>query len=413
MEENTLTNLDLRAGYKKTILCSYVGYITQAIVNIFVPLLFVTFTDEFGVSLSEITLLTTLNFLTQLIVDLAGAAFVDKIGYRKCIVMAHLFSAAGLLGLSFIPSLLGSPYIGLLICVVLYAVGGGLIEVLISPIVEACPTDDKASAMSLLHSFYCWGSAAVILISTAFFALFGRESWRIMSCIWAVIPAVNAFCFMRVPINTLTEKGESMSIRGLFSAKIFWILAAMMLCAGASELSMSQWASAFAESGLGVTKSIGDLAGPFLFSILMGSSRVFYSKYSDKIPLDKFIAGSSVLCIAAYLLTVFSPIPALSLVGCSLCGLSVGIMWPGVFSIASAKMPKGGTAMFAILALAGDLGCCSGPTLVGFVSGAAGDSILTGLLAAAVFPILMIIMLILLSGCSRSEKVLSQLSRFS
>lgn len=393
-------------SYKGTILCSYTGYITQAIVNIFAPLLFITFHQEFSISLSQITLITTLNFLTQLLVDLLSAKFIDRIGYRTSIVGAHVFSAAGLIGMAFLPDLLPNPFMGLIISVVIYAVGGGIIEVLISPIVEACPSDDKASAMSLLHSFYCWGSLGVILISTLFFAAFGRENWRILACLWAVIPSVNAFCFTRVPINKLVEEGEGMNVKSLCSTGIFWIFVVLMICSGASELAMSQWASAFAEKGLNVSKTVGDLTGPCLFSILMGSARVFYAKFSSKIDLQKFIIASSVLCIASYLLTVFSPLPILSLAGCAFCGLSVGIMWPGVFSMAAEKLPKGGTAMFALLALAGDMGCTSGPTAVGFISGAFGDNLKAGLFSAIIFPAAMILGIVALkkAGSNSANK---------
>lgn len=393
-------------SYKSTIYCSYTGYITQAIVNIFAPLLFVTFHEEFGISFSQITLITTLNFSTQLIIDLLSSKFVDKIGYRISIVAAHVFSALGLLGMAFLPNALPNAYAGLLVSVIFYAVGGGLIEVLISPIVEACPSDDKASAMSLLHSFYCWGSVGVILLSTGFFAAFGKENWRVLACLWALIPCVNAICFTRVPIASLTEDGEGMRIKELCKTKLFWVFAVMMLCAGASELSMSQWASAFAESGLKVSKTVGDLAGPCFFSILMGLARVFYAKFSEKINLMSFIMFSSGLCIAAYLITVLSPIPVLSLIGCALCGLSVGIMWPGVFSIASSKLPKGGTAMFALLALAGDMGCSSGPTIVGMVSGACSDNLKAGLTCAVIFPVLMIICTMMLLRMASGTKKL-------
>ncbi|MCD7803658.1 MAG: MFS transporter [Oscillospiraceae bacterium] len=381
----------MKLSYKSTIRCSYVGYITQVVVNLFAPLLFVTFSSEFGISVSQITLITTLNFLTQLIVDLLSTKIIDKLGYRTCIVAAHVFSAVGILMLAFLPTVLPNAYIGLLISVIIYAVGGGLIEVLISPIVEACPTDDKASAMSLLHSFYCWGAVLVILVSTIFFSVFGIENWRIMCCIWAVLPAVNAFLFTQVPIETLTEDGSSMKIRDLLSSRIFILFIVMILCAGASELAMSQWSSAFAESGLGVSKAMGDLVGPCLFAVLMGIARVANSKISHKVDILPVMIGSAILCVISYLLTVLSPLPLLSLLGCALCGLSVGVMWPGVYSLASAEFPKGGTALFALLAFAGDVGCTSGPTLVGFVSGFNGDSLKSGLSAAMVFPIVLIV----------------------
>ena len=377
--------------YRHTQYASYLGYVTQAIVNNLAPLLFVIFQSQFEIPLGKITLLITTNFCFQLVVDFIAARIVDKIGYRPCIIAAHIFSAAGLVGMALLPHAFPDPYYGLLTAVLLYAVGGGLIEVLISPIVEACPTVNKASVMSLLHSFYCWGTVGVILISTGFLAIFGRENWEILACLWALLPLCNAVFFAKVPIAQLNENGSSMSLSKLVRTRAFWIFIILMVASGASEQSMSQWASTFAEQGLGVSKAIGDLAGPCLFSIMMGCSRVFYAKFSEKINLTHFIIGSCVLCIAAYLLAALAPNPVLGLVGCGLCGLSVGILWPGVFATASERIPTGGTAMFAYLALAGDLGCSSGPTLVGMAAGAFGDNLSIGLLFALIFPVVLII----------------------
>ena len=377
--------------YRHTIYAGYLGYITQAIVNNLAPLLFLIFQDSFGLPLQQITLLITVNFCVQLTVDLLSARFVDRIGYKACVVAAHVLCAAGLLGMAVVPGLLGSAYPGLLFCVVLYAIGGGLIEVLISPIVEACPTPSKAAAMSLLHSFYCWGTVAVVLLSTGFLALFGKEHWRALCALWALLPLCNAVFFARVPITSLTQEDAGMSLKELFGQRMFWIFLVLMVTAGASEQAMSQWASAFAERGLGVSKVVGDLAGPCFFSILMGSARVFYARVSGKADLLTFIAGSGVLCVFAYALAAFSPNPLLSLIGCGLCGLSVGILWPGVFSIASAHFPRGGTALFALLALGGDLGCSGGPTLVGTVAALFGDNLKAGLTAAIFFPAVLIL----------------------
>lgn len=389
--------------YKHTIFASYIGYITQAIVNNFVPLLFLTLRHTYQISLSKITLLVTINFGVQLIVDSLAAHFIDKIGYKVSIVSAHLFAAAGLAGLGIFPELFNDPYIGLVAAIILYAIGGGLIEVLISPIVEACPTDKKSAAMSLLHSFYCWGHVFVVIGSTLFFSVFGIEKWKVLALIWAAIPFLNAIYFARVPIAMLNEEGNSMSMRQLFSMKLFWVFAVLMICAGASEQAMSQWSSAFAESSLKISKTLGDLVGPCLFAILMGTSRVFYSKFSEKINLQKFMIGSGVLCIISYLLAALSPYPILALIGCGLCGLSVGVLWPGAFSLAAEECPRGGTAMFAILALAGDLGCSAGPTVVGMVSNAMNGSIKSGLLVAIIFPVLLIAGLILCKRMSKSE----------
>lgn len=380
----------MKLNYNHTVYACYLGYITQAIINNLAPLLFLTFQDSFSIPLEKITLLITLNFVTQLFVDFLSAKLVDKIGYRTCIVFAHVCDTLGLIGMAVLPHLM-DPFTGLVIAIIFSAMGGGIIEVLISPIVEACPSDNKASAMSLLHSFYCWGSVAVILLSTLFFGIFGKENWPILCAIWALVPAFNTFYFTLVPITSLTEDNEPMSIRELFSTKIFWIFAVLMLCAGASELAMTQWASAFTESALGVSKAVGDLAGPCFFAVLMGSCRVLYAKFGEKLDLIKAVILSCCLCVFAYLVIVFSPWPILSLIGCGICGFSVGVLWPGVFSIAAEKCPKGATTMFAFLALAGDLGCSSGPTLVGFVAGAFNDNLKAGLLAAIIFPILMII----------------------
>lgn len=380
------------------------GYIVQAIVNNFVPLLFVTFQESYGIPLSEITMLITVNFAVQLVIDLLSAWFIDKIGYRASVLAAHICSAVGLILLTVLPSVMSSPFAGLLVAVVIYAVGGGLIEVIISPIIEACPTDNKEKAMSLLHSFYCWGHVGVVLISTVFFALFGIENWKILALIWAIVPIVNTFVFIKVPIYSLNEDGEEgLPLRKLFSMKMFRVFLIMMICAGASEQAVSQWASAFAEKGLGVSKTVGDLAGPMAFAVLMGTSRLIFGKYGHKLDLDRFMKYSCILCIAAYLCITLVPNPVIGLIGCGICGFSVGILWPGTYSKASASIKGGGTAMFAMLALAGDIGCSGGPTLAGLVSDRFGGNMRAGIMAAIIFPAVMTVCL-MLSGKKKAEQ---------
>ena len=397
----------IRTSYKHTILAAYTGYITQAIINNFLPLLLLTFQSTWQIPLPQLTLLISVNFGVQLTVDLICAKVVDKIGYRPCIVAAHLLAAAGLAGLAFLPSLLPDPYVGILLSIVIYAIGGGITEVLISPIVEACPTEHKESAMELLHSFYCWGHVFVILLSTGFFVLVGIERWRLLALFWAMIPLLNAIYFSLVPIRQLDEttEGVSLSVMELIKKPIFWLFIVLMLCAGASEQAMSQWASAFAEAGLGVSKTVGDLAGPCMFAILMGLSRLVSSRLTLKYDQGKLMVSSCALCIVSYLLASLSPWPVLSLVGCGLCGLSVGMMWPGTFSLAAVACRGGGTALFAFLALAGDLGCMSGPATVGLISDAFGGDMKPALLFAIVFPVLLGLGL-LLYRCksSRSSK---------
>jgi len=381
----------MKNNYKMTMYACFIGYIVQAVVNSFVPLLFVTFQTEYHIPLTQITLLITVNFVIQLVVDLLSAGFVDKIGYRASAIIAHACAGTGIFLLTLLPELFSNPFYGILLAVMVYAIGGGLIEVLISPVLEACPTDNKESAMSLLHSFYCWGCTGVVLLSTLFFAVFGTSHWKILALIWVILPAANLILFTKVPIYSLHEEGESgMSISELFRVKVFWLLMAMMLCAGASEQAVSQWASTFAEKGLHIQKTVGDLVGPMLFSVLMGLSRLIYGKYGEKFNLDRFMKGSCVLCVASYLCISLVPVPIVGLISCAICGFSVGIMWPGTFSKASAAIKRGGTVLFAMLALAGDLGCSGGPTLVGFVSSAFSGNLRLGILTAIVFPVLLL-----------------------
>lgn len=390
--------------YNKTITACFVGYIVQAIINNFVPLLFLTFERTYQIPLSQITLLVTINFGVQLFVDLLSVKFVDKIGYRASMVIAHLCSATGLVLLTILPEVMDPAFLGILTAVVVYAIGGGLLEVLVSPIVEACPSDHKEKAMSMLHSFYCWGHVGVVALSTLYFYIVGISNWKLLAVIWAVIPLANALAFTKVPIAPLLPEGESgLRMKDLLGMKLFWILFIMMVCAGASEQAVSQWASTFAEQALGITKTLGDLAGPMAFAILMGASRFFYGKYGDRIDLDRFMIFSSLLCILSYLGISLIPVPLVSLAACAVCGLSVGIMWPGTFSKASQALRRGGTAMFALLALGGDVGCSGGPTLVGLISSSLNDNLKAGILAAIIFPVLLLTGILL---CRRMKKQL-------
>ena len=391
----------MKLSYKNTMVSCFVGYVVLAVINNFIPLLFVYFENTYAIPLRKITLLITINFCVQLFVDFLCTKFVDRIGYRASIVFSHICAAAGLVLLTVLPQCM-DPFLGILIAVVVYAVGGGVIEVLVSPIVESCPTDNKEKAMSLLHSFYCWGHVGVVLLSSLFFRFAGIEKWWLLALLWAVIPIVNGCVFVKTPIATLLPAGEKgMSVKSLFKSKAFWVLMLMMLCAGASEQSVVQWVSAFAEKGLGVPKAVGDLAGPLMFAVFMGCARAFYGKFGDRIDLRAFMLASAVLCVTAYVLACLVPSPVVNLIGCGLCGLSVGILWPGTFSLASKALRTGGTAMFALLALTGDLGCSGGPTLVGMVSDAAGGNMKAGLISAIAFPGILI-MCLLLFGKKRS-----------
>ena len=383
-------------NYKKTLIACYLGFVTQAISANFTPLLFITFISVYGITLEKIAMIPLVFYLTQLLIDLAATKFADKIGYRTCVVASQVLSAVGLALMAILPEVLPIPFIGILISVVLYAVGSGLIEVLVSPIVEACPFENKEGTMSLLHSFYCWGAMGVILGSTFFFAVFGVENWKILTFIWALVPLYNTFNFVACPIERLVEEGKSMGIRKLLKTPIFWLMILLMVCSGASEASMAQWASAFTESAIGVSKTVGDLAGPCLFALFMGVSRVLYGKFSEKLDLTKVMLICGMMCAGCYLLASLSTLPILGLAGCALCGMTVGIMWPGSISISSQKCPMGGTAMFAFLALAGDLGATVSPAMVGTISEMADSNLKTGLLAAAIFPMILVVGLMIL-----------------
>lgn len=376
--------------YQRTLTACYLGFVTQSISANFAPLLFLTFQSTYGISLDRIALIPVVFYLTQLLVDLGASRFADKIGYRICVVASQVVSAAGLVLLAVLPEILPAPFPGILIAVVFYAIGSGLVEVLVSPIVEACPFENKDGMMSLLHSFYCWGAVGVILGSTLFFAVFGTENWRILTLIWALVPLVNIFQFLTCPIERLVEEGGNLPLRRLLRLPLLWLMILLMICSGASEATMAQWASAFTESALGVSKTIGDLAGPCLFAVFMGIARMLYGKMSGKLNLVRTMLFSGILCAACYLLASLSPLPLLGLTGCALCGFSVGIMWPGTISLSSQKCPQGGTAMFAFLALAGDFGGTVSPAIVGGFSELAGGNLKIGLLTATVFPLLLV-----------------------
>ena len=385
-----------QGNYKKTLTACYLGYVTQAISANFAPLLFLTFKNTYGITLEKIAMIPLVFYLTQLLIDLAATKYADKIGYRTCVAASQVLSAVGLVLMAILPEVLPVPFIGILISVVLYAMGSGLIEVLVSPIVEACPFENKAGVMSLLHSFFCWGAMGVILGSTLFFAIFGVENWKILAFIWALVPLYNTLNFINCPIERLVEDGKSMGIGKLLRTPIFWLMILLMVCSGASEATMTQWASAFTESAIGVSKTVGDLAGPCMFVMFMGIARMLYGKFSEKLDLTKVMLVCGVMCAGCYLLASLSALPILGLAGCALCGLAVGIMWPGSISISAQKCPRGGTAMFAFLALAGDLGAMVSPAMVGSISEMAGGNLKTGLLVATIFPVVLVFGLLIL-----------------
>lgn len=386
--------------YKHTRLACYCGYSVSAVINNFMPLLFVIFQQDFGITMGQLSFLITLNFGVQAVIDFLGAHLADKIGYKTTAVTANLVSAAGLIAVGVLPKLF-SPYISLIISVITYATGSGLLEVIVSPIIEALPSETKSASMSLLHSFYCWGQVVTVLLTTAFFALFGTESWGIACIIWSVFPLFTALFFSVVPVLTFSGNEEKVPAMKLFSVKIFWIFLILMTCSGATELAMAQWASLFAETALGVSKTVGDIFGPCMFAVCMGIARVVYAVFAPKIKLANYIIFCSGLGVLSYLLVSLSPNSILALSGCALCGFSVGVMWPGTLSLAAEKCSYGGTALFALLALAGDIGCVSGPNTVTLFAekfSLFGSPLKAGLLACVIFPGIMIICTLILKS---------------
>ena len=379
----------MRFKNRLTLYACYLGYISQAIINSLLPLLFVILQENFRLSVTQIGFMVTYNFIIQILVDLIAVKYADRIGYRRCMVIAHIASAVGVAGLSVFPFILPNPYAGLLICITVYAMGGGLIEALVGPIVQALPLERKESAVNILHSFYCWGHAAVVILTTLFFKSAGTNNWRLLCLLWAIVPACNLILCSICPMYQLESDSESSGIRGMFSNKRYLLFVLLMICAGAAEHAMVQWSSFFAEEGLQITKAVGDLLGPCMFALLMGTSRAVYGAFGDRFPLQKVLILAGLVCVGSYLLAVFSPIPIISLIGCGFCGLSVGLMWPGAFNLCAKFCPNGTTAMFAFLAVAGDLGCSAGPSVVSAVAAAFNGQIKAGLLVASVFPLIL------------------------
>lgn len=394
----------MRYTYKHTLRACYLGYITQAIVNNLAPLLFIIFQNQYHISFEMIGRLILINFGTQIVADILSVKYVDRIGYRKAAVMAHIFCSIGLMSLGVLPLIMPVPYMGLVIAVMIYAIGGGIIEVLVSPIVEFLPGDEKASAMSLLHSFYCWGQVGVVLLTTLLLKVIGSSYWFVLPILWAFIPLYNIKNFLKVPIIEPHEDAPTMSIGELLSTRGFMIALLLMLCAGASEITMSQWSSLFAEKGLQVPKVVGDLLGPCFFAVLMGIGRSIYGIWGHKINLNRALMASGILCVICYAVTIFVQNPLISLLGCAVTGLSVSLMWPGTFSVTSATYPMGGTAMFGMLAIFGDIGAAVGPWIAGVVSDAVGLGLKAGLLVAIVFPVILVIGVMLLKKLNIQSK---------
>ncbi len=388
-----MSKLDVRHTFK----ACYMGFFIQSIVCVYAPLLFVIFNTEYNISLPFITLISTVNFVVQLITDGCAIFFLNKIGYRKAGILAHLFSFVGLVTLGMVAPQMQDMYPWIMVSVVLYSIGGGLLEVVLSPVIESTPTKSKSGAMSLLHSMFSVGSIVTVLVTTLALKLFGWQSWTKVTLLWSLLPFLNMIYFCFIPINEPGKDAKHPSVRTFFKDKAFLGFLLVMMCGGASEIGISQWASAFAETSLGISKTAGDIIGPCMFAVMMALARILHSKNPHMITLSKAIMYSGIFAIVCYLAAALVPVPLVALIACGLCGFAVGIMWPGTLSLASRKYPAAGGALFAIMALAGDLGCTLGPSAVGFVASAFGGDLRIGLLVGTVFPLLMVIGLAVLN----------------
>ncbi len=400
----------MKLNYEHTRRCCYLAAVTCAIVNFYISLLFVTFRDTFGVTLEQLGFLATVNFVIQIFVDYLGAKLADRIGYRAVMIMSQLFQGVGFILLATLPYMMSAKYAALIISTIIYGIGSGLNEIVRNPIIEALPGDNKASKMSLLHSFYCWGCVIIIVFSALFFGLVGIDNWRYLTIGWSLVSFVCAVLFIKAPIAPLiAESKKSLSVKELITDKLFLVMLVLMLCSGAEEMALSQWVSMFVEKGLGISKTLGDLVGPCLFAIAMGVERTIFGKIGHKLDLLKSIIICSVLCIISYCLTTLFESPIIAIIGCILCGFSVGIMWPGVTSLATKYIPEGGTLLFGFISLFGDLGCAVGPALVGVVAGkvinaSEYDALRTGIFSGIIFPVLMLVFSLILLKMLKKHK---------
>ena len=377
-------------SYKTTKIACFIGFVVQAIINNFLPLLFIIFNTRYNLNYEQLGRLLFVNFFVQLIVDALTPALVKRIGYRGAAIACHGLAAAGLFMLGVLPLVFSNQiYACLVASIIVYASGSGIIEVCISPMVELLPGDKKGADMAFTHSFYCWGQAFTVLVSTLLIFLIGQQHWHFIPMFWAIIPLLNMINFMRVPVIEQPDDPISKTANTLFKNRDFWIFAVIMICAGASEITMAEWASLFAQKALGVSKTVGDLLGPCAFAVCMGSGRVIFGLLDGKFNPQKALILNNILCVLCYVGVAVCNIPALSLIACALCGFSVSLSWPGTYSMAARHFPTGGTLMFSILALCGDLGCSIGPWLMGIVANS--TTLETGFLVCSVFPAFMVL----------------------
>ncbi len=375
--------------YFPTKLAGYVGFVVQAIVNNFLPILFIVFQNVYNLSYEKLGRLILFNFATQMFIDLITPKIIAKIGYRKAASLSQGAAAAGLILLGTLPSLMNNTYLAIIISIIIYATGSGLMEVILSPMIEMLPTGNKSGNMAVLHSFYCWGQAFTVLVTTGLVFLFGFKQWYFIPAIWAIIPFLNMFSFLRVPIVQPSPDEKMSTFSELVKKPLFLVYMVMMFCAGASEIAMAEWASIFAQNALGVSKAIGDITGPCAFALFMGTGRVVYAKLSKKVSFTKMLVILNIFCFVCYMVVAVCKIPIIALIFCAVCGFTVSISWPGIYSAGARTFTTGGAVMFSVFAMCGDTGCALGPWLIGVLADK--FSLNVGFAAASVFPLVMVI----------------------
>lgn len=396
------------SDYRLTIRCCYLGMFVQAIVINLAPILFIPFKEQLGLTFEQLGRLILINFVTQVAFDLIAGATVTRLGVRRMVVAAHILVTLGLWLFAWLPGRLTSPYAGLVIGTIVFSMGGGVLELLLSPIINAVPSERKAADMSLLHSFYAWGQMTVILLTALAVFVLPAGPWRWVAPFWSIVPALGAWGFSRAPIPPFVEEEKRHRLRELLRVPAF--LAAMLglALAGASEIAISQWISAFAEKALRFPKLLGDLGGVCLFAAALGVGRTWYGLYGHKVCIRTRMIGGALLATVMYVLASLSPWPWVSLLACVMSGLAVSLFWPGLLSLTAVRFPLAGASMFAVLCAAGDMGCALAPWAVGLCAdrvtalGLGGGmgwtpeafGLRMGLLAGALFPFGLLLVLI-------------------
>lgn len=355
-------------SYQLTTISCFVGIFCQAVSSNITAILFIPLMTLYGLSYVHLGLLVGINFTTQVLVDIIASRLVDRYGFRVFVLPSDILAVIGLVLFGLTPVLFDNILTGLVFSTIIFSASCGLQEVMLSPIVNAIPHNDKGPAMALMHSFYAWGQVATIIITTLFLFFFGIENWQVIVFLWALVPLVNFFMFLAAPFPGVIHENQRMTMRDLI-LKPFYLVALLAIMGGAAtELVMNQWSSTFSEKVLELPKVTGDILGMCGFAVFLGLGRVLYGRYGSKINMNNVLVGSAAAAVVCYIAVAISPLPAISLAACAVCGLAASLLWPGTLVITAEKYPLAGAWIFAILAAAGDIGAASGPFAAGVIT---------------------------------------------